>query len=454
MTKLNRRNKGDGTIVKKGRVFYLRAKNPTTGRITSRALSLNGVKCTTLPEAQAAAKFIMQERHKIESIESKQEMLVQIARNKQLVAALKFKVSDLWRLYLESPTRPLDLGKARMSELERVVGLFSNWCKNHGVETLADVDQDVVQRYLNEAGQGVSARSFNAYREILKCVFQHVFRQAGMDSNPVEGIQTRKMATQSRREFSAEQVEQIIKCFDTGFFFDSVVGGPMPKDATEPRQTTVEYRPEHLEEYRVIMLLAIFTGCRLGDACLMRWKSVDMENGFLEYQPRKTAKSSGKVVRLPLHPMLRTALAQAEEWKVDEYVCPNVAARYMRNQSGVGKTVQKLISCATGLRITADNEGGRARGASQYGMHSFRHTFVSFCANAGVPMAVVADIVGHGNPAMTEHYFHASNEVKAQAVGAIRIGPSTESPREEMHRLIDSADDTKVARILEFAKSL
>ena len=64
------------------------------------------------------------------------------------------------------------------------------------------------------------------------------------------------------------------------------------------------------------------------------------------------------------------------------------------------------------------NKGG-ARNAAQYGAHSFRHSFVSFCASAGVPLAVVQQIVGHGSPAMTEHYFNASHEAKQAAIEAL-----------------------------------
>ena len=456
MTRPAKRNNGDGCIVKKGKVFYLRAINTLTGKMTTRALSINGEKCITMEAAKAAAKEISQERRKIESIETKQEMLVQIAQKRQMIAALKYKVGDIWQAYMDSPTRQTDLSRSRLAEVERVVGLFGVWCGRHGVETLADVSQDVVQRFLNEASQGVSARSFNAYREILKSVFQRFFRSVGMDANPVEGIQTRKMMTQSRKEFTPEQVETIFKCFNTGFFFNSVAAGPTRKDGEPPRSVTIEYKPDFLEEYRVIMLMAVFTGCRLADACLMRWDNIDLDGNSICYTPRKTARSSGKEVRIPLHPMLRSALVNADGWRDrGGFVCPNVAERYRRNGSGVGKTIQKLIHYATGLKMTAESGDGRSRGASQYGMHSFRHTFVSFCANAGVPMAVVADIVGHGSPAMTEHYFHANMEVKAKAVGAIRLNtasPSANATREMLIAWANSASEADISRAARLLK--
>lgn len=447
--KTKRRPKGSGCVIKRGGYYYYRAINPATDRMTTTALMLNGLRCTTAEAAQTAAQEIAKERRKIDDLETRREMLAQVAQTKQLLASARYKVGDIWGEYTKN-TASLDVSESRRHETERIIGRFVAWCGANGVESLADVDQDVVRRFLDVMGEGVSARSYNAYREILKCVFQRIYRSVGMEANPVEGIPTRKMATQSRKEFTPEQVEAIFRCFDTGFFFESVAAGAARKDGAPPKVVSVEYKPDFLEEYRIIMLMAVFTGCRLADACLMRWENIDLNGNSICYTPRKTARSSGKVVRIPLHPMLATALRNAEGWKdASGFVCPNVAERYRRNCSGVGKTIQKLIHYATGLKMTADSGEGRSRGASQYGMHSFRHTFVSFCANAGVPLAVVADIVGHGNPSMTEHYFHANMEVKAKAVEAIRLnaaGVPAVDERERLRDWVHSANDGEVAR--------
>lgn len=49
------------------------------------------------------------------------------------------------------------------------------------------------------------------------------------------------------------------------------------------------------------------------------------------------------------------------------------------------------------------------RNATVAGFHSLRHTYVSLHAEAGTPQAIVRDLVGHGNVAMTEHYEHLSD---------------------------------------------
>lgn len=455
MSKQNRRHNGDGCIIKRGQSFYLRVLNPATGKMTNRVLYLNGRKCTTVVEAELAARQETQERRKIEAIETKKEMLLQIAQQKQMIASLKNGFDDIWNTYLNSPTRPQNISDARLADEQRVVGHFIEWCESKGIRQISDISQDIIQGYLNGIELTLSTRSYNSYRGMLHTVFQHTYKPLGMDANPVVGISQRKVLTQSRKEFTPEQVQQIFNCFDTGFFYETIVGGPAPKDGTPPKPRTVQYCPEFLEEYRVVMLTAVFTGCRLMDACQMKWANVDFNDGTITYVPHKTAHSSGRNVRIPIHPMLLTALNEAKGWKDESgYVCPNIAMRYSSNKQGVSKTIQKLIQCATGLDMTVEKTEGRARGASQYGMHSFRHTFVSFCANAGVPLAVVADIVGHGNPAMTEHYFHASQAVKAQAVEAIQFqglpAPSTE--REQLLEWARTASEDKVRKVLEIVK--
>ena len=66
------------------------------------------------------------------------------------------------------------------------------------------------------------------------------------------------------------------------------------------------------------------------------------------------------------------------------------------------------------------------------GFHRLRYFFVSECAKAGVPLAVVQELVGHGSPAMTRHYTKIDMETTAKAMRALEV--STQAPeKEERH---------------------
>jgi len=40
------------------------------------------------------------------------------------------------------------------------------------------------------------------------------------------------------------------------------------------------------------------------------------------------------------------------------------------------------------------------------GLHECRHTFVSLCFDAGLPLEAIGDYVGHGSTYMTDRYRH------------------------------------------------
>lgn len=99
---------------------------------------------------------------------------------------------------------------------------------------------------------------------------------------------------------------------------------------------------------------------------------------------------------------------------------------------------------------------GRFRQAVDVGFHSLRHTFVSLAANAGAPLALVQSIVGHSNPMMTEHYFHANAEALTHTVAALPAinGEVVEVDTEETDfaRRLDGLDAKALKRLVAFAR--
>lgn len=189
------------------------------------------------------------------------------------------------------------------------------------------------------------------------------------------------------------------------------------------------------DEMRVLIALCCWTGCRGQDGCLMSWSNVDLEHQTISFVPRKTErKTNNRSVLLPLHPDLYRALEEALKFQErnkagEDYIIPSVAERYRRNPDGVQTDIRKIIYYATGCLTTNPKaKPQRVLRANLYSLHSFRHTFVSFCANAGVPLDVVAEIIGHGSPEMTRHYAHISEQSKRTALAAL---PKLTSPEEE-----------------------
>ena len=436
----SRRTRGTGQIIKPAgcKRYYLRLQKDGQQR-NFPLLNPDGTPCTTREDAEKASRN--QERILQAATLEETALYVQTAKNLKRQSGLV--LTNAWETYLKQPDRP-DSGESTLDKYKRTFEAFLAWLDSSypKMQLVAEVDRDTALEFMQSVAQsGDSNATYNKYLQTMRLIFKHLMVPAALDINPFDNIPKKPIAAISRKEFTPEQVKAIFNGFDNGFFYDTVVEklteGRIRKRVTK----RIEYKPMFKEEMRVLLLLCCWTGCRGQDGCLMEWSNIDLERRLITYIPRKTARKTGyRKVTLPMKAELYDALLDAVKWKGnnkarEDYILPNVADRYKRNPSGVQKDVMKIIHCATGEETTASKDrlqGQRKLAANVYSLHSFRHTFVSFCANAGVPLAVVAEIVGHGNPAMTEHYSHISTAAKQEAINALpflkEIPMSTETP--------------------------
>jgi integrase len=195
-------------------------------------------------------------------------------------------------------------------------------------------------------------------------------------------------------------------------------------------------------EIRVIYYLGMFTGQRLKDCVLLRWDKVDLKIGKIWVKQFKT----GKEVTIPIAPKLLEVLTEAKKWKVDHYVCSNVAKRYNIVNSD-GKNVGNNLVNIDVLRVIkwiglepSVKVPGRAKKVTVYGFHSLRHSFASHCAEAGVPKAVVLSILGTNSEIVDKHYTHIGEDAQKQAIMAIAGNFSTTSDRERIEKALKIID--------------
>ena len=264
----------------------------------------------------------------------------------------------------------------------------------------------MLRNYWNDK---ISANTYNYHIGTLKLIFRILGDKAGIDQNPWLSITRKAEHRQSRKELSEEEVLTVLGKFDDKDFYLL-----------------------NKEEMRVLFNLGVWTGLRLADCVLMEWSSIDFSRNRITCIPLKTRNKTQRSVTIPIHPRLKEELDKALKWEENNFVLPKVAERYQRNPSGVRKDALKVFDKA-GLTTTEEVKGNiqRKQKANVYGFHSFRHSFVSFCAKAGVPLPVVQSIVGHGNPAVTRHYIHIGEESVKQAINALPQGKEGEQKTAE-----------------------
>ena len=276
---------------------------------------------------------------------------------------------------------------------EKRWGVFLAWMQKNrpDARALADVDAEAADAFMREIRARSAPKTYNDYRALLSQVWRILDKPAGLDGfNPWREIKPLDRETHERRELTAEELARVV----------------------EPLEG----------EWRVLFALGIYTGLRLGDAVNLDWGKVDMVRGFVQVIPHKTAKRR-TVVRIPLFPALRAILAETPSRRRSGPVLPELAKEYREHEKAVNYRIRRIFEAAG---IETQGETGRAnpktettRKAAEVGFHSLRHTFVSLCANAGVPLHIVQAIVGHTNEEMTRHYFHVSDDALRGAVAGL-----------------------------------
>ena len=322
------------------------------------------------------------------------------------------KIADAWEAYEQTSKRP-DSGEGTLAMYKGQWARFAAWSEqNYPKSSLRDVDEARAQAYADDlAKAGFSANTFSKHLGLLALVFRSLAREGRIGINPWDDIQRKRAATHSRRELTIEELRRVCTTA-TG-------------------------------ELRTLLAIGLYSGLRLGDAATLRWAEVDMERGEIRRIPNKTGRHNPKPVIVPLHPTLAALLDETPKSRRHGPVLPGLSARYEERRDDVTSDIQRHlwncgISChapGTGWQIKLDAEKkpvltkagnvqleqvkSKKSAVLEVGFHSLRHSFVSLCRSANVPLSVVESIVGHASPAMTRHYTHVGEEAAKSAVNML-----------------------------------
>lgn len=155
----------------------------------------------------------------------------------------------------------------------------------------------------------------------------------------------------------------------------------------------------------------------IGDLGLL-WEDVDLDRNIISIRrvqerdgtTTNTTKTEAGEREIPISPTLRTMLL---EWRLR---CPRLEGKLYRVFPGPGVQRQwPLPRIGGGGPILYSNFLKRYwkpafvnSGVRYVSLHACRHSFISIMQSQGVDLAVVSDIVGHSNPAVTlGHYTQA-----------------------------------------------
>ena len=318
-----------------------------------------------------------------------------------------------WEEYEKSPERATPDTVSEALAYKSTFAEFVEWV-NDPQATLRDITETTAMQYADYMRQqNIAVSTHNRKLKRIRKVFK-VLQEYCSEDNPFQPAVLYRKEREEREQdvhrlsFTREQEQQL----------RNVLADDHYKVLNKP-------------EVRVIYYLGMFTGQRMKDCVLLRWSKINLDMNRIWVKQFKT----GKEVTIPIAPTLREVLLEALEWKKSDldYVCPNVAMRYNKTNA-LGKNVGNNLVNIDMLRVIrwiglepSVNVPGRDKKVTVYGFHSLRHSFASYCAEAGVPQATVVSILGADSEIVTKYYTHVGDEAQKQAIAAVS-GVSLSTP--------------------------
>lgn len=151
---------------------------------------------------------------------------------------------------------------------------------------------------------------------------------------------------------------------------------------------------------RLATILLLGTAGRVGAILDLEWVRVDFGRGTINLRLADSATRKGRAV-VPMNPMTRAALQTARDAALSDYV--------VEYACGPVKSIRKGFTSAV-----------RRSGIGHVRIHDLRHTACVTMLQAGHPIHLVSQIMGHSNPRMVEKtYGRFIPEHMAPAVEAL-----------------------------------
>lgn len=351
-------------------------------------------------EAEADVRASLAERQR--AAEEKAEEAFREARE----AAARVPLAEAWERHpydtsqlTRGRTKVHPLSAGNVEENKGAWEKFVKWVEDtHGA---GHAMQDVTEEWAREWSKAIQAEGLTPQRHNkLLTTAGVMYRLAGLPS-PFAGVEKlRELPAEHREPFTKGQVAKLL----------AAAKG----------------------EWKGVVALMYYTGLRRGDAVLLKAEQRDRRTGKI----RKLTAKAQKLVEPMEHPELTAILdAMAPE---SGYLFPKLAAAYLRNPRVISQQFRALMGRALGVKGedgkvvkfdgTDERQGGGKKRVSRYGLHSFRHSFASHAARAGVPIGMLQAWLGHSSPEITRIYAHYGN---AKELAKIMQGVSLKGAEKE-----------------------
>lgn len=186
--------------------------------------------------------------------------------------------------------------------------------------------------------------------------------------------------------------------------------------SVQEQQVITEYLLQQIDIHKFGVLLALYTGMRIGELCALRWDDITDEYIVINKTMMRIKNEQGKTevkIGSPksessnrIIPTPKCLLPMINQFRSNGYVLSNDKLKY---------TEPRLMQIKFGQMIAECN-------IEKTNFHALRHTFATRCIEAGVDVKTLSEFLGHSDVKTTlNRYVHSSFELKQKSMEQLEM---------------------------------
>ena len=354
-------------------------------------------------------------------------------RSKTVTAMSKKKLEDMYAKFKTDVRTGLFMNNSNLTfrEFIETQWLYDIEVKNLAPKTFSRYKDMLERRILPEIGHiKLAAINRNHIVNIYESMMVNGARLDGRDG----GLSSKTILHHHRL---------LSKIFNTAVLWELIAASPMKmvKPPKVVRKIASFYDDEQVltlinslhkldnseYKYKVLTMLALFTGMRRGELLGLEWQDIDYEKKTINIcRSSQYLSDKGVFTKAP-----KTELSNRTITIPDTIV--SLLIDYQQFQLGQSQHLANLWKHSNRLFTTWDGEAMhpdtvtdwfgkfiKRNGLPHITLHGLRHTNVSLLIADGVDVKTIASRVGHVNPTTTlnlySHMFHKSDQIAADSL--------------------------------------
>jgi integrase len=277
-----------------------------------------------------------------------------------------------------------DASKATQIQYQHAKKLFLKFMGTRADRPLTTLQPKQIEDFKLELAARVAPSTVNKAIKILKASFNAAVAKRQLDFSPAEHVTAIEVDGSNRRPFTGEELAKLLKAA-TG-------------------------------DWLTMILVAFYTGLRLGDCANLTWQDVELHKGTLTVQTEKT----GRRQILPIAEPLSRHLQNLAGDNPDAPLCPSLQGKAASWLSAKFHAVMVDAGIVEKRDHQSTGKGRDARRqTSRISFHSLRYNTTSALKSAGVSDSVAMDIVGHETEAVSRNYTKIADDAKRAAINKL-----------------------------------